>query len=53
MRLQNTRVDIEGLTDPDGVVEFSVLPNQTYSFLAEKKGFLGTPVDFVFNCDNH
>ena len=53
MRLQNTRNDIEGLTDPDGVVEFSVLPNHTYSFVAEKKGFLGTPVDFAFTTDNH
>ncbi len=53
MRKQNTRVDIEGLTDKDGVVEFNVLPNSTYTFTAHKKGLLGRPVDFIFTHDNH
>jgi len=53
MRLENNRNDVEGLTDPDGVVEFSVLPNHKYSFVAIKKGLVGTPVNFSFTTDNH
>lgn len=53
MRHQSSRVDIEGLTDVDGVVEFSVLPNSTYTFTAHKKGLMGAPVEFIFTHDNH
>jgi hypothetical protein len=53
MQHAGSRVAVEGLTDADGVVEFSVLPNSTYTFTALKKGLFGAPVDFIFTHDNH
>jgi len=53
MSIKNSKSYTEGLTAEDGVCQtFSAQWNNTYTFVAKKKGYKNAPVDILFTKEN-
>lgn len=53
MSIRNSKSYTEGLTAEDGVCQsFSTQWNNTYTFVAKKKGYKNAPVDILFTKEN-